>query len=253
MNCRIERLGYGQGWHTPGMTIELQFLGAATTVTGSQFLLTAGQSQILIDCGMFQGSPNESIRNRIPLAFDPGKLDAILLTHAHLDHCGLIPHVVKEGFRGPIFATWGTVELASLVLLDSGKLQEEFAKRGARWERRHPDEALAEDRAEEATLAAAIELAEAGATLTIPDPAGPYVVPPTSSVATGDHVPTTVEPALAVPRDGAASDGAGSAPGGAGSAPGGAGAASDGAGSASGGAGAAPTHSAPTPRLAPTP
>src|SRR6266545_6254098 len=180
---------------------------------------------------MFQGSPNESIRNRIPLAYDPAELDAILLTHAHLDRCGLIPHVVKEGFRGPIFATWGTVELASLVLLDSGKLQEEFAKRGARWERRHPDEALAEDRAEEASLAAAIELAEAGATLTIPDPAGPYVVPPTSSVATGDHVPTTVEPALAVPRDGAASDRAGSAPGG--------------AGAASGGAGAAPTHSAP--------
>jgi len=188
------------------MTIELQFLGAATTVTGSQFLLTAGQSQILIDCGMFQGSPNESIRNRIPLAFDPGKLDAILLTHAHLDHCGLIPHVVKEGFRGPIFATWGTVELASLVLLDSGKLQEEFAKRGARWERRHPDEALAEDRAEEATLAAAIELAEAGATLTIPDPAGSYVVPPPGSEATGDHVPTTVEPVLAVPRGGTEAD-----------------------------------------------
>jgi metallo-beta-lactamase family protein len=188
------------------MTIELQFLGAATTVTGSQFLLTAGQSQVLIDCGMFQGSPNESIRNRIPLAFDPAKLDAILLTHAHLDHCGLIPHVVKEGFRGPIWATWGTVELASLVLLDSGKLQEEFAKRGARWERRHPDEALAEDRAEEATLAAAIELAEAGATLTIPDPAGSYVVPPPGSEATGDHVPTTVEPALAVPRGGTEAD-----------------------------------------------
>ena len=220
--------------------MQLQFLGAATTVTGSQFLLTTERARILIDCGMFQGSPNESIRNRIPLAFDPATLDAILLTHAHLDHCGLIPHVVKAGFKGPIWATGGTVELAALVLLDSGKLQEEFAKRGVRWERRHPEEALAEDRAEEASLAAAIELAEAGATLTIPDPAGPYVVPPTSSVATGDHVPTTVEPALAVPRDGAASDRAGSAPGG--------------AGSASGGAGAAPTHSAPpTPRLAPTP
>jgi len=187
------------------MTIELQFLGAATTVTGSQFLLTTEQARVLIDCGMFQGSPNESIRNRVPLAYDPAELDAILLTHAHLDHCGLIPHVVKEGFRGPIWATWGTVELASLVMLDSGKLQEEFAKRGARWERRHPDEALAEERAEEASLAAAIELAEAGATLTIPDPAGPYVVPAPGSEATGDHVPTTVEPALAIPRDGATS------------------------------------------------
>src|SRR6266498_367346 len=154
MNCRIERLGYGQGWHTPGMTIELQFLGAATTVTGLQFLLTAGQARILIDCGMFQGSPNESIRNRIPLAFDPATLDAILLTHAHLDHCGLIPHVVKAGFKGPIWATGGTVELAALVLLDSGKLQEEFAKRDARWERRHPDKAADEDRRDEAALEA---------------------------------------------------------------------------------------------------
>ena len=119
--------------------MHLQFLGAATTVTGSQFLLTTERARVLIDCGMFQGSPNESIRNRIPLAYDPAELDAILLTHAHLDHCGLIPHVVKEGFRGPIWATDGTIELAGLVLLDSGKLQEEFAKRGMRWERRHPD------------------------------------------------------------------------------------------------------------------
>jgi metallo-beta-lactamase family protein len=189
-------------WHTPRMTIELQFLGAATTVTGSQFLLTTERARILIDCGMFQGSPNESIRNRIPLAYDPAELDAILLTHAHLDHCGLIPHVVNEGFKGPIWATWGTVELAALVLLDSGKLQEEFAKRGARWERRHPDEALVEDREEAASLAAAIDLAGAGEAVTIrDDPAGPYVVPPPGSAATGDHVPTTIEPALAVPRD----------------------------------------------------
>ena len=110
--------------------MHLQFLGAATTVTGSQFLLTTERAKVLIDCGMFQGSPNESIRNRIPLAYEPGELDAILLTHAHLDHCGLIPHVVKEGFHGPIWATRGTVELAGLVLLDSGKLQQEFAKRG---------------------------------------------------------------------------------------------------------------------------
>ena len=84
------------------MTIRLQFLGAATTVTGSQYLLTTERARILVDCGMFQGSPNESIRNRIPLAYDPKRIDAILLTHAHLDHCGLIPHVVAEGFAGPI-------------------------------------------------------------------------------------------------------------------------------------------------------
>ena len=70
---------------------------------------------------MFQGGPNESVRNRVPLAYDPKTLDAILLTHAHLDHCGLIPHVVAEGFAGPIYATSATVELAELVLLDSGQ------------------------------------------------------------------------------------------------------------------------------------
>src|SRR4029077_19060814 len=138
--------------------MKLQFLGAATTVTGSQFLLTTARARILIDCGMFQGSPNESIRNRIPLAYDPKTIDAILLTHAHLDHCGLIPPVVAEGFRGPIWATNGTVELAALVLLDSGKLQEEFAKRDARWEKRHPDKAAVEDAHDEQALEAAVEL-----------------------------------------------------------------------------------------------
>jgi metallo-beta-lactamase family protein len=178
------------------MSIELQFLGAANTVTGSQFLLTTDRARILIDCGMFQGSPNESVRNRIPLAYDPRTLDAILLTHAHLDHCGLIPHVVKEGFGGPIWATNGTVELATLVLLDSGKLQEEFAKRDARWEKRHPDKAAVEDRQDADALEAAIELARAGERPVIPDgPAGPYVVPPPGSAATGEHVPTVIEPA----------------------------------------------------------
>ncbi|MEO8625826.1 MAG: MBL fold metallo-hydrolase [Candidatus Limnocylindrales bacterium] len=138
--------------------MKLQFLGAATTVTGSQFLLTTDQAKVLVDCGMFQGSPNESIRNRIPLAYDPAELDAILLTHAHLDHCGLIPYVVARGFKGPIYATAGTAELARLVLLDSGKLQQEFAKRQARFARRHPDKAAAEEKQQEARLEAAIEL-----------------------------------------------------------------------------------------------
>ncbi len=155
--------------------MHLQFLGAATTVTGSQFLLTTDRARVLIDCGMFQGSPNESIRNRIPLAYDPTALDAILLTHAHLDHCGLIPHVVKEGFHGPIWATDGTIELAALVLLDSGKLQQEFAKRGMRWEKRDPARAAEEDRRDLAAYEAAVELAEQGET-------------------ESEHVPTTIEP-----------------------------------------------------------
>jgi metallo-beta-lactamase family protein len=144
--------------------MDLTFLGAATTVTGSQFLLETGQARILVDCGMFQGGPNEAIRNRIPRGYDPAALDAMLLTHAHLDHCGLIPVVVREGFRGPIRATAGTIELARLVLLDSGRLQEEFAKREARFERRKPEKAASEDAREhrrfealiaEATVAAA--------------------------------------------------------------------------------------------------
>ena len=193
------------------MTIELHFLGAAATVTGSQYLLTTERARILIDCGMFQGSPNESIRNRIPIAYDPASIDALLLTHAHLDHCGLIPHVVKEGFKGPIWATNGTVELATLVLLDSGKLQEEFAKRGVRWEKRHPDKAAVEDARDEAALEAAVELARQGET---GDPATPATASrpaavtaaaerpaPAGSAATGEHVPTTIEPALAIPEE----------------------------------------------------
>ncbi|HEX7491583.1 MAG TPA: MBL fold metallo-hydrolase, partial [Candidatus Limnocylindrales bacterium] len=100
--------------------MEIHFLGAANTVTGSQFLLITERAKVIIDCGMFQGGPHEVVRNRVPLAYDPTSLDAIVLTHAHLDHCGLIPHIVAEGFSGPIYATRGTIELASLVLLDSG-------------------------------------------------------------------------------------------------------------------------------------
>jgi metallo-beta-lactamase family protein len=117
--------------------MKLQFLGAATTVTGSQFLLTTDKAKVLVDCGMFQGSPNEAARNRVPLTYEPSTLDAILITHAHLDHCGLLPVVARAGYRGPIHATRATVELASLVLLDSGKVQEENARdRRKRAERR---------------------------------------------------------------------------------------------------------------------
>src|SRR5690349_23422123 len=141
--------------------MHIQFLGGATTVTGSQFLLTTERARVLVDCGMFQGSPNESIRNRIPFAFEPAELDAVLLTHAHLDHCGLLPLLVKAGYKGPIHCTAGTAELATLVLLDSRTLHEEIATRTARWERRHPDKAAADDRAPEAAYRAALALAHA--------------------------------------------------------------------------------------------
>jgi metallo-beta-lactamase family protein len=156
--------------------MEIHFLGGATTVTGSQFLLVTERARILIDCGMFQGSPNEAVRNRVPLAYDPATIDTILLTHAHLDHCGLIPHVVDAGFRGPIIATAATSELAELVLLDSGRLQEEFAKREARWERKHPDKVAEDDRKEMAAYEAAVELAAEGA-YPVPGADGSLAVP----------------------------------------------------------------------------
>jgi metallo-beta-lactamase family protein len=177
--------------------MEIHFLGGATTVTGSQYLLETERARILIDCGMFQGSPNESIRNRIPFAFDPATLDAVLLTHAHLDHCGLLPLLVKEGYAGPILATAGTIELATLVLLDSGKLHEEFAKRDARWEKRHPDRAAEDDRQAEDEYRAALDLAAAGEHVETTIEPVPAAVPASAAVAR----PSTTGGAAGWPRD----------------------------------------------------
>ncbi len=130
------------------MSISIQFLGAAGCVTGSQFLVTAGDRRVLVDCGMFQGSPEEVERNHLPFAFEADALDAAILTHAHLDHCGRLPALVKAGFRGPIHGTHATADLAEIVLRDSAKLQVEFTDR---WNRRHARDA------EKATAAAATE------------------------------------------------------------------------------------------------
>ena len=89
--------------------MHIQFLGGATTVTGSQFLISTDRAKVLVDCGMFQGSPNESVRNRVPFGFNASELDAVVLTHAHLDHCGRLPMLVKAGYQGTIHATAGTV------------------------------------------------------------------------------------------------------------------------------------------------
>ncbi|MEO8639393.1 MAG: MBL fold metallo-hydrolase [Chloroflexota bacterium] len=124
------------------MSISIQFLGAVGTVTGSQFLVTAGDRRVLVDCGMFQGAPEEVSRNRMAFAYDPKTIDALLLTHAHFDHCGRVPALVKAGFRGPIFATAGTADLTEIVLRDAAKLQEEAE---SRWRKKHPDDAAAHD------------------------------------------------------------------------------------------------------------
>ena len=109
------------------MTIRLAFHGGAGTVTGSRFLVTANGRRVLIDCGLFQGLKALRLKNWQPPAFDPRSVDAVVLTHAHIDHSGYLPRLVKEGFRGPIYGTQPTLELATVLLLDAAQLQEEDA------------------------------------------------------------------------------------------------------------------------------
>jgi len=123
----------------PNMTYSCH--GAAKQVTGSCHLVRCGEHQVLIDCGMFQGSREEELANTEPFGFDPANVDAVLLTHAHLDHCGRLPRLVREGFRGPIFATSATRDLARIVLPDAARLQEEDAARAERNGRRRGEAA----------------------------------------------------------------------------------------------------------------
>jgi metallo-beta-lactamase family protein len=111
---------------------KLTFLGAAGTVTGSKYLVDAAGKKLLLDCGIFQGSPELSQRNFNPLPTDPKTIDYCVLTHAHLDHCGWLPCLVRDGFRGPIFANPSTIDLATISLKDSAHLQEEDAQRAQR-------------------------------------------------------------------------------------------------------------------------
>ncbi|MEK7423174.1 MAG: MBL fold metallo-hydrolase [Actinomycetota bacterium] len=105
----------------------LQFLGGAGTVTGSKYLVRSGGAQVLVDCGLFQGPRALRERNWIEPPFSPASIDAVVLTHAHVDHSGYLPRLVAAGYAGPIFATPSTVELAQIVLPDCGHLQEEEA------------------------------------------------------------------------------------------------------------------------------
>ncbi len=111
---------------------QVTFEGACGTVTGSCSRVSIGDRTLLVDCGLFQGSDELETRNRRPFSFDPSKVDGVLLTHAHLDHTGLLPRLAAQGFRGPIWCTRPTRPLATLVLEDAGELQEEEARYAAK-------------------------------------------------------------------------------------------------------------------------
>jgi len=108
--------------------MRITFLGAAGTVTGSKYLLEHGNQHVLIDCGLFQGYKQLRLHNRDPFQLPISSLNAIVLTHAHLDHSGYLPVLVRNGYRGPVYATPATCELVKILLLDSGRLQEEEAE-----------------------------------------------------------------------------------------------------------------------------
>ncbi len=111
---------------TPSVPV-IQFLGAAGTVTGSRFLVETGRARVLVDCGLFQGEKALRLRNWEPFPVPPETIDAVVLTHAHVDHSGYLPALGRAGFRGTVFATQRTLELCRIVLPDSGRLQEEDA------------------------------------------------------------------------------------------------------------------------------
>lgn len=118
----------------------IQFLGATGTVTGSKYLVHAAGKQVLVDCGLFQGFKQLRLRNWGQFPVDPKSIDAVVLTHAHLDHSGYLPLLVKNGYQGPVFCTAATADLCGILLPDSGHLQEEDARYANRrgFSKHHP-------------------------------------------------------------------------------------------------------------------
>ena len=107
--------------------LKLTFMGAARTVTGSKHLLDTGTAKVLVDCGLFQGLKELRERNWQDPPFDPRALDSVLITHAHIDHTGYLPRLVRQGFKGPVFCSRGTADLLKILLPDAGRLQEDDA------------------------------------------------------------------------------------------------------------------------------
>src|SRR5512140_2344690 len=105
----------------------LRFFGATGTVTGSRTLVEAGGSRVLVDCGLFQGVKSLRLRNWNALPFAAGSIHAVVLTHAHIDHSGAVPLLVRSGYPGPVYASAATVELCRILWPDSARLQEEQA------------------------------------------------------------------------------------------------------------------------------
>ncbi|MEK6579279.1 MAG: MBL fold metallo-hydrolase [Bdellovibrionota bacterium] len=120
--------------------MNITFLGATQTVTGSKYLIENNRSKILVDCGLFQGLKDLRLRNRAPFSIHPSEITAVVLTHAHLDHSGYIPVLIKNGFRGNIYCTPGTERLAQILLPDAGYIQEEEAEYANRkgYSKHHP-------------------------------------------------------------------------------------------------------------------
>ncbi len=129
--------------------MKLKFCGAARTVTGSCYYVDTGSYKFLVDCGAFQGKDELNTLNYEPFPFDPTQLDAIFLTHAHYDHCGRIPILIKQGFKGRIIGTQPTRDLAKIVLLDSAKLQQEEYER---WQSKSKTERPSKNLSEEGSL-----------------------------------------------------------------------------------------------------
>jgi metallo-beta-lactamase family protein len=108
--------------------MKIHFHGAAHTVTGSQHLLDINGHRLLLDCGLYQGKREETYARNLTFAYDPRTVDAVLLSHAHIDHCGNLPNFVQDGYSGPIYATHATVDLATIMMADSGRIQESDAE-----------------------------------------------------------------------------------------------------------------------------